>query len=228
MKKIFLFIILLLNSAKAADNIKVKNDTNNTLSKNNKSFVRIYDANYFDYHKNLLNSNNEIKLIKKIINIYQRNSNLINNKTESIGNPFNNYSQKAFVIYLKSILFISQDNWSIWLNDKKITNQNNKDSNEFYVKNISDNKIILQWNISEFKWSYVNKMNAISKDKFKILENGNVELILALHPNQSYLPFSDNIIEGKYQEENIIIRNKDEINNNSTDELDIESIISTL
>ena len=197
-------------------------------------------TNYFGKHKNFINSSQDVVFLKKILAAYIKGSNrAIDNTITNTGKNnelySNDYNYKTFIVYLKSIMFLSKNAWSVWLNDTKITNADNNKNTEFYIKNIDDKKIVLQWNISEFKWSYVNKMKSIPEQKYKVLEDGSVELILTLYPNQSYLPFVDQIIEGRYTKmfekgsDTNIEESNDKNNNTDSDiNVELEKIINSL
>lgn len=245
----FIFFVVIVKADETQKNfISVLNSVQKVEKKGQIAEMDMLNSdNYFDKHKNFINSSRDIIFLKKIVGAYKKNKNrasVINdsgysdsdkNTTEDI--YFNDYNYRTFIVYLKSIMFLSKNSWSIWLNDTKITNEDNNKNNEFYIKDIDDKKIILQWNISEFKWSYVNKMNSIPKQKYKTLDDGSVELILVLYSNQSYLPFADQIVEGKYIEKQEKQKKVDnlgnidneginkEINNNN---IDLEKIINSL
>ena len=78
-------------------------------------------------------------------------------------------------------------------------------------------------------------MKSIPEQKYKVLEDGSVELILTLYPNQSYLPFVDQIIEGRYtkmfekgSDTNIEESNDKNNNTNSDINVELEKIINSL
>lgn len=235
MIKIILFYLYIIVSVAIADEKPVQHNTtmddNNIVNNDINNSVNTALDNYFTRQKSLLSTENEINLLNKVVAIYKKNSAMSNEELEqstiNTDIMYDSYNYQTFILYLKSILFLSKDKWSVWLNNKKITNADNKNKNEFFIKDIDDKKIVLQWNISEFKWGYVNKMNNISHQRFKKLENGSIELTLVLYSNQSYLPFVDQVVEGKYQykKEEIKVENKSDSNDV---DVDLESLINSL
>lgn len=98
-------------------------------------------------------------------------------------------------LYLNSIMYISKDFWSVWLNGNKITNLNNGDG-EIVVTNISPLKASFVWTIGLSRWNIINSKGQIPESRYKI--NGDqVSLYFSLSPNQTYLPASDKIVEGR-------------------------------
>lgn len=100
----------------------------------------------------------------------------------------------SFFIYLNSIMYISKDAWSIWINNNKITNLTN-DNNDINVIEISPLYVLIGWKITPLQWESINTNNKISEGKYKIYDNY-VELFIRLSPNQTYLPSKNQIIEG--------------------------------
>jgi len=105
-------------------------------------------------------------------------------------------------IFLNSIMYLSQDSWTIWVNEKKISNYE-KDSGDLKVLEITSDKVKFLWTVSKTKWEIMmpnfNFDNSISK----INENNEVETIFTLKPNQSFLPETSKIVEGKVKIEEI-------------------------
>ena len=100
----------------------------------------------------------------------------------------------SFFIYLNSIMYISKDAWSIWINNNKITNLTNN-NNDINVIDISPLYVTIAWKITPLQWESINANNKFSDDKYKIYDNY-VELFIKLSPNQTYLPSKNQIIEG--------------------------------
>ena len=114
----------------------------------------------------------------------------------NIGNATDNAenSTTSFFIYLNSIMYISKDAWSIWINNNKITNLTNN-NNDINVIDISPLYVTIAWKITPLQWESINANNKFSDDKYKIYDNY-VELFIKLSPNQTYLPSKNQIIEG--------------------------------
>lgn len=100
----------------------------------------------------------------------------------------------SFFIYLNSIMYISKDAWSVWINNNKITNLTNN-NNDINVIEISPLYVTIAWKITPLQWESINANNKFSDDKYKIYDNY-VELFIKLSPNQTYLPGKNQIIEG--------------------------------
>ncbi len=244
--KIFLtlFIVIFIAEANEVNEKKSFTSVLNSVTKIEKKdemveLNMLNSSNYFDKHKNFINSSRDILFLKKIIGAYKKNINTINKtntdeETDITDELYSNdYNFRTFIVYLKSIMFLSKNMWAVWVNDIKITNSDNSKNNEFYIRDIDSKKIVLQWNISEFKWNYVNKMNSIPEHKYKVLDDGSIELVLILYSNQSYLPFIDQTVEGRYIEKfenNSIKDNKydKETNEEQNDNIDLEKIINSL
>ena len=114
----------------------------------------------------------------------------------NIGNATDNTenSTTSFFIYLNSIMYISKNAWSIWINNNKITNLTNN-NNDINVIDISPLYVTIAWKITPLQWESINANNKFSDDKYKIYDNY-VELFIKLSPNQTYLPSKNQIIEG--------------------------------
>ncbi len=114
----------------------------------------------------------------------------------NIGNATDNAenSTTSFFIYLNSIMYISKNAWSIWINNNKITNLTNN-NNDINVIDISPLYVTIAWKITPLQWESINANNKFSEDKYKIYDNY-VELFIKLSPNQTYLPSKNQIIEG--------------------------------
>lgn len=121
-------------------------------------------------------------------------ANLNTNTTSSIANDNANNNSTTFFIYLNSIMYISKDAWSIWVNNNKITNLTNN-NNDINVIEISPLYVLLGWKITNLQWQSISVNNTIKENQYKIY-NDYVELFVRLSPNQTYLPNKNQIIEG--------------------------------
>ena len=123
---------------------------------------------------------------------------------ESLENILNN---TTISVYLNSILYISDDLWSVWANGDKISNYNNEDS-EIRVLSVTSERVKFLWSISVIKWEIMNANNKISEDVYTIKDD-KVNMVFTLEPNQSFVPSMNEIIEGSLQqdEENAISLN---------------------
>lgn len=196
-----------------------------------------YDEEYYNIFSSFMFSKNNLNALQKALSIYNRklNSKVLKEKTGTTTTNANNentnpadedsgevssdsakeeeeeiYDQidrNVGNVYLKSIMFISKNHWTIWINDVKISNDtNNNTENEFYIKNINQDTATIVWSLFRSKWKFVNINNAISADKYVFNEEKNkIELTFTLHINQTYMASEDKIIDGKFKEETIFI-----------------------
>ncbi len=114
----------------------------------------------------------------------------------------------APIFYLKSILYFSSNNWSIWLNDKKISDKNS-DTNviqNISIMKTSPNEVIMLWKKTQIDLIYPNwrsNFTPIDDNKFAsparniIIDSTTGDISFILRPNQSLLSKSLEIIEGK-------------------------------
>ncbi|MEI6730893.1 MAG: hypothetical protein WCL30_06490 [Pseudomonadota bacterium] len=103
-------------------------------------------------------------------------------------------------LYIASIAYYSDAEWSIWLNGKKISSKLNKPTNEFFISKISRKEVELTW-----KPAYLLDMptlwNKLSDSGNKPLKNIKLDptagiLTLTMRPNQTFLPKYLAISEG--------------------------------
>ena len=186
----------------------------------------ISDDYYKDFSSFML-GNSTIKIIQKALSL-NSNKSLITNETaiDENGNIIQKeetFSQDVGNIYLKSIMYVSKNFWSVWVNDIKITNNTNLNKdNEFIVKNINSEKVDIIRRVSKTKWSYINSNNKITADEYKIVDN-NVEFEVTLSPNQTFVASKNEIIEGKYVNEEELLINSI---NNPDGELNLDAIFN--
>ena len=104
------------------------------------------------------------------------------------------YNRKSY-IYLASMFYYDANNWVIWLNDRTINNDTNKQGNEFYVTNISKASVDLLWTLSFTKWKILSGKD--SQTDLNIDDVGKVRIRFSLKPNQTYNLVAGKIVEGK-------------------------------
>lgn len=103
-------------------------------------------------------------------------------------------SERSY-IYLASLLYFGKENWVIWINDKKITSDDNDMTNEFYVKNITKKSVNIVWKLGITKWKIITGK---SDDQIpEINENNQIVNNFKLEPNQTYILADNSITEGK-------------------------------
>ena len=103
-------------------------------------------------------------------------------------------SQSSYV-YLGSILYNSPNNWSVWINDQKISFSNNKPDAEIYIKSIDADKVTIVWTMTISKWKILTQKK--SEDNIQINSNNQVAVDFPLSFNQTYILASGLTVEGK-------------------------------
>lgn len=118
-------------------------------------------------------------------------------------------NEKSY-IYLASLLYFNPNSWVVWINDKKITSDENDPEKEFYIKHINRNYIDLVWTLGVTKWKIITGKNdnqlPEKNDKNQIVNS------FKLRPNQTYVLADDSVVEGK------VTIKKTEGNNNSNED----------
>lgn len=122
-------------------------------------------------------------------------------------------------IYLNSIMFISKNNWTIWLNGNKITNLDNGEG-DIVVTSVSPLRASFYWKVGLSRWEIVNANKNIPNSKYKI-EANDVKLFFSLSPNQTYIPSTNKVIEGRIKREQI-----EENIDKKAEEIDNEQVIN--
>lgn len=105
-------------------------------------------------------------------------------------------NENAF-IYLASIIFQSSDQWSIWLNNNKITSSNNNVINEIFIKDVDINYVDILWKLSLSKWRILSGNDDENSSPPNLNKNNQVEIEFTLRPNQTFDLRREVIIEGK-------------------------------
>lgn len=116
---------------------------------------------------------------------------------------------KAPKFYLSSIIYISETNWSIWINNKKVTPQ--QKHSELSINNISKKSVTTTWKTTNLNASSPNWTNELNQQKGLLHQNNahtikynpdTKKLIFTLEPNQTIDIKTMHITEGsKPQEE---------------------------
>ena len=206
--------------------------------KKEETVVTVLDKKYYTKYKSVFLSKKDLNILPKVLGYYFRakkniakediaSDELVSNLESGVGE--NNISN----VYLKSIMFISKNFWSVWLNDYKISNITNSAKDlEFQILNINREEVEVLWTVSSTKWEFVNKKKAISPNSYSKNKYGNIEMILKLKPNQTFVGNSDQIIEGKFSVSKVKEKEKVEVLNVNenivldNDEFTLEDILS--
>ena len=99
-------------------------------------------------------------------------------------------------VFLSSIMYFSEKQWSLWINDKKFLATANSNENELYFKNVSQDKVNIVWRLSISKWKI---LSAKKSEEYapKINENNQVEVEFSLKPNQTFILGSNKVVDGR-------------------------------
>ena len=139
----------------------------------------------------------ELEKIQEAIDAYKNNQplNIGNQGVEIEENDAVRDDKAKSYIHLGSILYNSPKNWSVWINDKKISFDNNKIGNELYIKSIDESKANIIWTMSISKWKILT--NKKSEEGAPINASNQVKIDFTLGFNQAYTLNSGKITEGR-------------------------------
>lgn len=104
-------------------------------------------------------------------------------------------------IYLSSIMFFSPQSWSLWINETKYMASSNKEDNELFFKNLSQDKVTIVWKLSISKWKILSGKKS-EEYAPKINSANQVEVEFSLKPNQTFILSSNKVVDGKAYEGN--------------------------
>lgn len=206
MKKIFFtFLILILANKSFADTNSVNNITSNTTpTLQNKTSI-----NYYQIFSSIMFSTKDVEDISKTLprfkylNEYKQEENNSEKSPvlkagETKQKSIFNFDAGSIYIYLNSIMYVSKDDWSVWVSGNKITNLTNGNS-EIKVLDIFPSLAKLSWTFDLNQWEVINPNKLIPESNYSIKDNM-VTLTFSLSPNQSFLPVTNQTIEGKIKE----------------------------
>lgn len=211
----FLLITLISNSAYSQE-VKIEKSIN--IDKNNlaneisaksieNSIEQIFSPSKL---KSIMHGDEEFNNIEKAVDAMRNNIDFIpegeelSKKTqedavkreEELKKLESNEDNVKSYIYLSSIMFFGQNNWSAWVNDKKYTSSNNNENEEIFLKEISQDKIIILWKLSISKWKILSGKKSEELAP-KINTNNQVEVEFTLKPNQTFILGSNKVVDGR-------------------------------
>lgn len=99
-------------------------------------------------------------------------------------------------VYLSSIMFFSENSWSLWINDKKYATSTNNPDSELYFKNVSQDQVTVIWKLSISKWKILSGKKSEELAP-KINKDNQVEVTFNLKPNQTFILNSNKTVDGK-------------------------------
>lgn len=150
----------------------------------------------------LMYSPNDYKKLRDAIIIYQR---LVRRGTPNgFLTGVSAIERRVPTFFLNSIVFLSKDNWTFWLNNKKYTM--GKQTEIFQVINVARDNVQLLWkpeqSINQWAPNWQNNLTITSGGDY-VSDNGAIwvngtgdEIHFTLHPNQTFDPQEMHIIEG--------------------------------
>ncbi len=146
----------------------------------------------------------EMQKINKAFQMYRQGEEYIveDEKIEEGGDDKNQFTEELKIIeeksriYLGSILYFSKNNWSVWINDKIISSDNNKPSNELFIRSINGKKANIVWSLSPSKWQILMGKNLEENDS-RVNKNNLIIVKFSLQNNQSFLLKENKVIEGR-------------------------------
>jgi len=104
-------------------------------------------------------------------------------------------------IYLSSIMFFSPQSWSLWINETKYMANSNKEENELFFKDPSQDRVTVVWKLSISKWKILSGKKS-EEYAPKINSANQVEVEFSLKPNQTFILSSNKVVDGKAYEGN--------------------------
>lgn len=99
-------------------------------------------------------------------------------------------------VFLSSIMYFAEKQWSLWINDKKFMSSSNSNDNELYFKNVAQDKATIIWRLSISKWKILSGKKS-EEYAPKINENNQVEVEFTLKPNQTFILSSNKVVDGR-------------------------------
>ncbi|PIR38465.1 MAG: hypothetical protein COV35_06775 [Alphaproteobacteria bacterium CG11_big_fil_rev_8_21_14_0_20_39_49] len=120
--------------------------------------------------------------------------------------------KEAPAFYLSSILYLSPDNWSVWINGQKVSF--GEGYNNVEIVKVTETEVTMIWRDSMIDYvspGWKDKYNLMADDRFMSnernvvvdLENGDISFVLGV--NQSFDSMSMEIIEGVAYTKDIVV-----------------------
>lgn len=199
--KHFLLVFLFINDSLSQEN-NVSNNVNKSIYQ---ELVDNVPNEYDDIRFNsIMHTKEEINKINKAFKMFKQGEEYVieDEKNEVRKTEEEKLSeelriiQKKSKIYLGSILYLSNKNWSVWINDKLISADNNNPINEIYIRKIDGKKALIIWSLSPSKWQVLMGKNLEENDS-RINKNNMINISFTLQNNQSYLLKENKIIVGR-------------------------------
>ena len=203
--KIYILAITLLFSMNlniAAQESNTKNSNINVnktviINKNNDLFnIDLDEYNGSKDIKSLMFSDKDFRKIEEAL-IARSKNRLIKKKVGQSKAEKRRMAAHQSMLYLESILYLSESRWAAWVSGSKINSDNNSIDQEIYIKDINQDSAVIIWNIGGSKWRFLTEGQKINKDKYKINKKTNkANIVIKLKINQRFSLLDDKIFEG--------------------------------
>jgi hypothetical protein len=104
-------------------------------------------------------------------------------------------NEKSY-IYLASIIYFTEKDWVVWVNEQKITPASNKKEKELYITSVHKDKVSIRWAISVSKWKILSgaKLDAPTP---AVNEDNKIVVNFDLKQNQTFILSANAVVEGK-------------------------------
>jgi hypothetical protein len=188
-------IVILVANASVAQQLEDPDKTNSTTkSKDQKNTFRF---------KSLMHDASEIAKINKAFELFKRGEEYV---AEKIDEPKADEKKEEDInkdklikekskIYLGSILYFSKYTWTVWINGKTTSSQNNHPSNEIYVSSIDGKRATIIWSLTPSKWQILTG-KTLQENDIRVNKNNLISYRFTLANNQSFLLREQKIVEG--------------------------------
>ncbi|MBU6140051.1 MAG: hypothetical protein KGP29_00640 [Proteobacteria bacterium] len=104
-------------------------------------------------------------------------------------------NRKSF-IYLASILYLTKNDWVVWVNEQKITPSSNRPEKEIYLSSVKNDLIAITWKLSLSKWKILSQQGPEAETP-ELNESNQVVVKFELKPNQTFSLAENRIFEGR-------------------------------
>lgn len=161
--------------------------------------------------KSLFFSDSDIKLIYDARKFYEQNHHIGKSDGSVVEDDFLRSLEKISAskfgsapnlftypqFFLSSIIYHSVDDWVVWINDKKITQNSGVTTDGLRIINIDKGKVVFQWKPQ--KMDRIADIGESSQDSPVRVNQmkGTVEFLL--QPNQTFSSYAMRIVEGRVQ-----------------------------
>lgn len=153
--------------------------------------------------KSLFFTAQEMASIRKAVGVYTRiisgeGSGALDFLKRLQGNDKPKETMRYFIypqFFLASLVYHSQDDWSVYINNQKLTNREPEGSQGISVKSIDKDKVTLQWIPADLQ--KVEDVWTITPNKEVRVDLRRGKVTFTLRPNQTFSSYVMRVLEGK-------------------------------